>query len=239
LILILLGPPGAGKGTQAQRIEEKCGFVALATGDMLREAVAAGTPVGQKAGAVIDAGGLVSDDVIVTMIAERLDGIAEDKGIIFDGVPRTAAQAETLDEILAIRQRHVDGVIEIRVDEALLDGRIVGRFTCATCGAGYHDTFKQPVVDHVCDQCGATEFSRRSDDTPETVKTRLAAYHAETAPLLAYYRERAIVWTVDGAAAFDEVTRQIEDVLAGVETVDFAHHNPNNRAPCGAASADR
>ena len=239
MILILLGPPGAGKGTQAQRIEEKFGLIALATGDMLREAVAAGTPVGRKAKAVIDAGGLVPDDVIMALLSERLDGIGEQRGVIFDGVPRTATQAETLDEILAAHQRRVDGVIEIRVDEAMLVERIVGRFTCVACGASYHDSFKQPAVAGVCDRCGSTEFSRRSDDTAETVKARLAAYNAETAPLLAYYRERGFVWTVDGAAAFEEVARQIEDVLAGVEAVDFAPRNPNNCAPPGAVSADR
>lgn len=188
-------------------------LVALSTGDLLREAVAADTNIGRRAKAVIDAGQLVSDDIIISMIAECLDGLSDDHGVILDGVPRTAAQAESLDQILAQRSRKVDYVVELAVDDDLLAERITGRFTCAQCGAGYHDLFKQPKIENVCDLCGTTEFNRRSDDTVETVRARLATYHAETVPLLSYYRDRGVVRPIDAAAPIDEVTRQIESVL--------------------------
>ena len=192
---------------------EEFSLVALSTGDQLREAVAAGTTTGRRAKAVIDAGQLVSDDIVVSMVAECLDGLSDDQGVILDGVPRTAAQAESLDQILAKRSRKVDFVVELAVDDDLLAERITGRFTCAQCGAGYHDRFKQPKIENVCDFCGATEFNRRSDDTVETVRARLAAYHAETVPLLSYYRDRGVVRPIDAAAPIDQVTRQIESVL--------------------------
>ena len=212
MILILLGPPGAGKGTQAKRLEESDGFLTLSTGDMLRQAVSEGTEIGRKAKAIMDAGELVSDDIIMAMIGERIDGLESGRGVILDGVPRTTGQAEMLDALLTGRERQVDRVVEIAIDDDLLVERITGRFTCTQCGAGYHDTFKQPTVEGVCDQCGSTEFTRRSDDTAETVKARLKAYHAETAPLVAYYQARDIVRLVDGAAGMDEVMGQIRAV---------------------------
>ena len=212
MILVLLGPPGAGKGTQAKRLEESDGFLTLSTGDMLRQAVSEGTEIGRKAKAIMDAGELVSDDIIMAMIGERIDGLESGRGVILDGVPRTTGQAEMLDALLTGRERQVDRVVEIAIDDDLLVERITGRFTCTQCGAGYHDTFKQPTVEGVCDQCGSTEFTRRSDDTAETVKARLKAYHAETAPLVAYYQARDIVRSVDGAAGMDEVMGQIRAV---------------------------
>ena len=212
MILILLGPPGAGKGTQAKRLEESDGFLTLSTGDMLRQAVSEGTEIGRKAKAIMDAGELVSDDIIMAMIGERIDALESGRGVILDGVPRTTGQAEMLDALLVERERQVDRVVEIAIDDDLLVERITGRFTCAQCGAGYHDTFKQPMVEGLCDQCGSTEFTRRSDDTAETVKARLKAYRAETAPLVAYYQPRDIVRSVDGAAGMDEVMGQIRAV---------------------------
>ncbi len=212
MILILLGAPGAGKGTQAKRLEESDGFLTLSTGDMLRQAVSQGTEIGRKAKAIMDAGELVSDDIIMAMIGERIDALESGRGVILDGVPRTTGQAEMLDALLVERERQVDRVVEIAIDDDLLVERITGRFTCAQCGAGYHDTFKQPLVEGLCDQCGSTEFTRRSDDTAETVKARLKAYHAETAPLVAYYQPRDIVRSVDGAAGMDEVMGQIRAV---------------------------
>ena len=212
MILILLGPPGAGKGTQAKRLEESDGFLTLSTGDMLRQAVSEGTEIGRKAKAIMDAGELVSDDIIMAMIGGRIDALESGRGVILDGVPRTTGQAEMLDALLVERDRQVDRVVEIAIDDDLLVERITGRFTCAQCGAGYHDTFKQPEVEGVCDHCGSTEFTRRSDDTAETVKARLKAYHAETAPLVAYYQARDIARSVDGAVSMDEVMGQIRAV---------------------------
>ncbi len=211
--VILLGPPGAGKGTQAKRIEETYGLVQLATGDMLRAAVAAGTEIGRKAKPIMDSGQLVPDDILIAMIAERI--VASDcrNGFILDGFPRTVRQAEALDAMLADRQRRLDHVIEMKVDEAALVDRVTGRFTCTRCGASYHDRYKQPRVPGVCDVCGNKTFSRRADDTAETIKARLAAYHAQTAPILPYYRQKGILQTVDGMAEIDEVTRQIDAIL--------------------------
>ncbi len=211
--IILLGPPGAGKGTQAKRIEETYGLVQLATGDMLRAAVAAGTEIGRKAKPIMDSGQLVPDDILIAMIAERI--VAPDcrNGFILDGFPRTVRQAEALDAMLADRQRRLDHVIEMKVDEAALVDRVTGRFTCTRCGASYHDRYKQPRVPGVCDVCGNKTFSRRADDTAETIKARLAAYHAQTAPILPYYRQKGILQTVDGMAEIDEVTRQIDAIL--------------------------
>src|SRR5690242_2955802 len=213
--IILLGPPGAGKGTQAERLVADRGMVQLSTGDMLRAAVKAGTEVGLKAKAVMDAGELVSDEIVSAIIGERLDQIDPKTGVIFDGYPRTKAQAESLDELLGTRGRKLDYVIELEVDEDALVERIVGRFTCAVCGAGYHDTFKQPKVPGTCDVCGSHEFKRRPDDNAETVRTRMAEYRAKTAPILPLYEARGLVRRVDGMADMGDVTRAIEAILDG------------------------
>ena len=212
--IILLGPPGAGKGTQAQRLVEKFGMVQLSTGDMLRAAVKAGTPTGLQAKAVMERGELVSDEIVSALIGEELDRMGPDAGAIFDGYPRTAAQAEALDAILAKRGRSLDHVIELDVNEDALVERITGRFTCANCGKGYHDKFEQTKVAGVCDKCGSTEFKRRPDDNEETVRTRMAEYRAKTAPILPIYDARGIVVRVDGMADIDLVTAAIERVLA-------------------------
>lgn len=211
--IILLGPPGAGKGTQATRLVDSRGMVQLSTGDMLRAAVKAGTPIGLKAKAVMDAGELVSDEIVSGIIGEALDGLPKDTGAIFDGYPRTEAQALSLDTILADRDRTLDHVIELEVDEDALVERITGRFTCATCGTGYHDTFKQPKVEGECDKCHGHEFKRRPDDNEETVRTRMAEYRAKTAPILPIYEARGIVSRVDGMADMDEVTEAIAAIL--------------------------
>jgi len=215
LNIILLGPPGAGKGTQAVRLEEEHGMVQLSTGDMLRAAVKAGTPIGVQAKAVMDAGELVSDEIVSGLIGERLDQLGSDVSVIFDGYPRTAAQAEALDGILSARGRKLDHVIELQVEEDALVDRITGRFSCAKCGAGYHDQYKLPKVDNVCDVCGSEEFKRRPDDNEETVRTRMAEYRAKTAPILPIYEARGIVTHVDGMAPIDEVNDAIETILAG------------------------
>lgn len=212
--LILLGPPGAGKGTQASRLQEERGMVQLSTGDMLRAAVKDGTPIGMKAKAVMDAGELVSDEIVSGIIGEALAKLAPETGVIFDGYPRTAAQAVSLDGILADHGRKLDHVIELAVDEEALVERITGRFTCAKCGAGYHDHFKQTKADGVCDACGATEFKRRPDDNEETVRTRMTEYRAKTAPILPIYEGRGLLKKVDGMAAIETVTGQIEAILA-------------------------
>lgn len=210
--IILLGPPGAGKGTQAARLEAERGMVQLSTGDMLRAAVAQGTPVGLKAKAVMEAGELVSDAIVSALIGERLDSIA-DRGAIFDGYPRTRAQAEALDLLLGERGRKLDHVIELEVDEEALVERITGRFSCASCGAPYHDTYKLPKVEGTCDVCGSHEFKRRPDDNEETVRTRLAEYRAKTAPILPYYEERGLVTRVDGMANVEDVAASIDSIL--------------------------
>jgi len=212
--IILLGPPGAGKGTQASRLEDEHGMIQLSTGDMLRAAVKAGTEVGLKAKALMDAGELVPDEVVSGIIGDKLDELGPDQGVIFDGYPRTAAQAASLDEILAERNRVLSYVIELAVDEDALVERITGRFTCAKCGEGYHDKFKQPAVEGVCDVCGATEFKRRPDDNEETVRTRMKEYRAKTAPILPIYEARGIVRKVDGMGSMVEVNEAIEAVLS-------------------------
>ncbi|MFD1611565.1 adenylate kinase [Sphingomonas tabacisoli] len=211
--IILLGPPGAGKGTQAERLVADRGMVQLSTGDMLRAARTSGTALGARVAAVMDAGELVSDEIVSDLIGEALDRMGPEQGAIFDGYPRTAAQAESLDGILASRGRKLDHVIELDVDEDALVERITGRFTCAKCGAGYHDKFKLPKVENTCDVCGAHEFKRRPDDNAETVRTRMAEYRAKTAPILPLYEARGIVSRVDGMADMDAVTAAIEEVL--------------------------
>ena len=213
--IILLGPPGAGKGTQASRLVAERGMVQLSTGDMLRAAVKAGSPVGLKAKAVMEAGELVSDAIVSALIGERLDQGDVRGGAIFDGYPRTEAQAEALDLLLADRGSSLAHVIELEVDEAALIDRIVGRYTCARCGEGYHDRFKLPVVAGMCDVCGSTEFRRRPDDNAETVSTRMAEYRAKTAPILPIYEARGLVRRVDGMADIGEVTAAIEAILGG------------------------
>lgn len=215
--IILLGPPGAGKGTQAQRLQEQRGLVQLSTGEMLRAAVKAGTETGKAAKGFMDAGQLVPDDVVIGIIADRIDAPDCQGGFILDGFPRTTAQAEALDRMLAEKNMKLDGVVEMVVDDAALVERITGRYACAKCGAGYHDSFQKPKAAGVCDVCGGTEFTRRADDNRETVVSRLAAYHKQTAPLLPYYRARGALFGVDGMAAIDAVTRQIAAILTDLE----------------------
>ena len=212
--IILLGPPGAGKGTQAGRLVATRGMAQLSTGDMLRAAVKAETPVGLQAKAVMARGDLVSDEIVSALIGERLDQ-GTGAGAIFDGFPRTAAQAQALEGLLAERGQQLDHVIELTVDEAALTERIVGRFTCAKCGEGYHDRFKQPAVAGVCDVCGSTEFKRRPDDTAETIATRMAIYRGETAPILPFYETRGIVRRIDGMADIDHVAAAIAAIIDG------------------------
>ncbi|MFM5916254.1 MAG: adenylate kinase [Novosphingobium sp.] len=213
--IILLGPPGAGKGTQAQRLVDAHGMKQLSTGDMLRGAVKAGTPVGLAAKAVMDRGELVSDEIVSALIGEELDALASGQGAIFDGYPRTAAQAESLDHILGDRGRTLGHVIELAVNEDALVERICGRYTCAQCGKGYHDKFEQPKVPGTCDKCGSHEFKRRPDDNEDTVRTRMAEYRAKTAPILPIYEARGIVSRVDGMADIEDVTAAIEAIIAG------------------------
>lgn len=212
--LILLGPPGAGKGTQAKRIEESRGLVQLSTGDMLRAAVAAGTEVGKKAKDVMERGELVSDEIVIGIISDRIDEPDCANGFILDGFPRTVAQAEALTGLLQEKGKKMDRVVEMQVDDNKLVGRITGRFTCAKCGEGYHDEFKKPVQEGKCDKCDSTEFSRRADDNEETVRSRLGAYHEQTAPLIDYYSGQGILKSIDGMASIDDVTSQIENAIS-------------------------
>ena len=211
--LILLGPPGAGKGTQAQQLADKRGLVQLSTGEMLRAAVKAGSEIGKRAEAVMKSGALVSDEIVIGIIAERIDQPDCANGFILDGFPRTLPQAAALDKLLKEKGKTLDHVIELKVDDGALIDRISGRFSCSKCGAGYHDKYKQPKVAGVCDACGSTEFTRRADDNAETVKNRLMAYYRETAPLTGYYFCKGNLQSVDGMAPIDEVGRQLEAVL--------------------------
>ena len=211
--MILLGPPGAGKGTQAKRLEARRGMKQLSTGDMLRAAVAAGTEHGKKAKAVMDRGDLVSDETVVSIIADRLDEPDAGRGFILDGFPRNVAQAAALDRIMDSRGLALDLVIELAVEDEALVRRIGGRFSCAECGKGYHDVFEPPKIEGRCDGCGSSAFVRRADDNAETVMSRLSIYNRQTAPLVAYYAGRGKLRKVDGMAEIDEVSRQIEEAL--------------------------
>ncbi len=211
--LILLGPPGAGKGTQASRLVKERGMVQLSTGDMLRAAVAAGTPVGLAAKAVMESGGLVSDDIVSGILSDRLDQPDARAGFILDGYPRTDVQADALDAMLAAKGLTLDHVIELVVDEDVLVDRVTGRFTCAKCGEGYHDRYKLPAAAGVCDVCGSGDFKRRSDDNEGTVRQRMAEYRAKTAPIIPHYEGRGIVARVDGMASMDDVAAAIDGVI--------------------------
>ncbi len=215
--LIVLGPPGAGKGTQAQRLVDTHGFIQLSTGDMLRSAVAAGSEIGQKAKAIMDAGKLVSDDVVIDIISDRLDEDDVKAGFILDGFPRTLAQADALESLLEGKQMPLDAVIQLVVDDDVLVERISGRFTCANCGAGYHDVHKRPAEEGRCDKCGGSDFKRRADDNAETMRTRLQAYYKDTAPLVGYYHAKGKLRNVDGLRSIDEVATEIEAVLNELE----------------------
>jgi len=212
--LILLGPPGAGKGTQAQRIVEKHAIPQLSTGDMLRAAVQAGTEVGKRAKAVMDAGNLVSDEIVNAIVSERIDAPDCANGFILDGYPRTLIQADAVEAMLASKGIKLDVVIEIQVNDGVLVDRVAGRYTCAKCGAGYHDKYHQPKVEGVCDKCGSTEFKRRPDDNAETMTTRLQDYYKKTSPLIGYYHAKGLLKSVDGMAEIDEVTQAIEAILS-------------------------
>lgn len=215
--LILLGPPGAGKGTQAKTLQEKYGFIQLSTGDMLRAAVAAGSEIGQKAKAVMERGELVSDEIVTGIISERIDQPDCKDGFILDGFPRTVAQAQALDDMLAEKNMKLNIVVEMRVDDEKLVDRVVGRYTCADCGEGYHVTYKRPAQEGVCDKCQSKEFKRREDDNAETVRGRLQSYHAQTAPLITYYGARGKLKTIDGMASIKAVSEQIQEILSGLE----------------------
>jgi len=211
--IMLIGPPGAGKGTQAELIEKNLHIIQLSTGDMLRTAVAAGTEVGKQAKSLMESGSLVPDDLVTSVVSQRIEEPDCASGYLLDGYPRTLVQAAALEEILASKGQKLDAVIEIRVDDESLVERITGRFSCANCGAGYHDLYKMPKVEGTCDECGATEFKRRADDNEETLRSRLMAYYKETSPLIGYYTAKDKLKIVDGMGSIEDVAREIEVIL--------------------------
>lgn len=215
-VIILLGPPGAGKGTQARMLEEDFGLIQLSTGDLLRAAVARGTPAGLAAKAVMEAGALVSDDIVLAILKDRMAEPDVARGVTLDGFPRTRGQAEALDALLAANGQRVTAAVSLEVDDTAMVDRIAGRHTCATCGEGYHDSFKQPAVAGVCDKCGGTAFKRRADDKAETVAARLAAYHAETAPLIAYYAAKGVLDRVDAMGPIPDIRAALARIVGGV-----------------------
>ena len=215
-VLILLGPPGAGKGTQARMLEERFGLVQLSTGDLLRGAVKAGTPAGLAAKAVMEAGGLVSDEIVLAVLSERLGAPDCEQGVILDGFPRTPGQAEALGDLLSARGQRVDAAISLEVDDAEMVRRVAGRYTCSACGEGYHDEFKQPAVAGTCTKCGSTAFTRRADDNAETVAARLTAYHDQTAPLIAHYAAHGVLKTVDGMGDIATIAKDLGAIVEGV-----------------------
>ena len=214
--LILLGPPGAGKGTQAHRLVEEHSIPQLSTGDMLRAAVAAGTETGLRAKAIMDAGKLVSDDVVNAIVSDRIDEPDCANGFILDGYPRTLAQADAVEEMLSSKGVELDAVVELRVDDDAMVERVAGRYTCGNCGAGYHDTLNKPQTDGTCDKCGGTEFKRRPDDNADAMRTRLQVYYKDTSPLIGYYYAKRKLKPVDGMAAIDDVSEEIRSVLGSV-----------------------
>jgi adenylate kinase len=215
--LMLLGPPGAGKGTQAKEIAARHGLTQLSTGDMLRASIAAGSEIGKRVKEIMAKGELVPDDVVIGIVSERMDEPDCKAGVILDGFPRNLAQAAAFDKVLTANKKKLDVVIELKVDDKQLIRRIAGRFTCAKCGAGYHDDFKHPKVEGVCDMCGSTEFTRRADDNEATVTRRLAVYHRETSPLIQYYAGKGILRSVDGMAAIAQVAQAIDKVLGEIK----------------------
>jgi adenylate kinase len=218
MIVILLGPPGAGKGTQAELLATRRGLIQLSTGNMLRAAVAAGTEIGIKAKPIMEKGLLVPDEIVIGIFAERIEQPDCRNGVILDGFPRTLAQASALDGVLKKKKLKLDAVIELKVDDEALVERISGRFSCAKCGAGYHDTFKPTKVKGVCDVCQSTDSVRRKDDAPETVRERLLVYYRETSPLVGYYYCKGKLRMVDGMAPIDEVAAAIGGILSGAKT---------------------
>tara|TARA_B100001996_G_C18628779_1_gene580898 strand:- start:240 stop:884 length:645 start_codon:yes stop_codon:yes gene_type:complete len=211
--IILMGPPGAGKGTQAQRLENKLDIIQLSTGDMLRSEVSSESDIGLEAKEVMNSGGLVSDELIIAMISMRIDKEDCQNGFILDGFPRTSLQAEALDSMLIEKGLKIDHVIEIEVDDEAMVNRITGRYSCSSCGAGYHETLQKPKVEGICDNCGSNEFKYRDDDNAETVRERLNSYHQQTAPVLEYYREKDILKGVNGMAPINQVEDQLESIV--------------------------
>lgn len=214
-VLILLGPPGAGKGTQARKLEEQFGLVQLSTGDLLRDAVAKGTEAGKQAKAAMDCGGLVSDAIVIAILRDRLAAPDCAKGVILDGFPRTTVQAEALDGLLSESRQRINAAVSLEVDDAAMVARVAGRYTCGGCGEGYHDDFKQPAKAGICDNCGGTEFKRRADDNAETVGARLEAYHAQTAPLITYYDGKNVLQRIDAMGEIDAIAQELAGIVKG------------------------